>query len=457
MTTAKQTRRLVRDRLGPMSVPGFAFFWSARTVSLIGDYAFRVAFITYIISVTHRSAVALAVANAVLLVPALVFYLFGGVLGDRVASRRRVMIVSDLGRCAVTAAIVACVALHAPVAVVIVCAVTISVGDGFFMPASFAYQAEIVPPDSLTGANSAISLSQQVGLIVGPLLGGLLIGLGGPTVAFGFDSGSFLASALLVVLIPAALSVTQRTGTSDGIGQGDAAAGEAGAGEAGAGEAGAGAGEAGAGSGLAGLLADVRSGLSYVRAQQWLLISCVVGALANAVFAGNLDVTVPLIISPHGMGDARYLGIFYALEGAGAVLGAVILTRVVIHRAGPPMFAMMAVMGVSLALVGVFRQSAGTYLMAVTYGVGLHFFNSLFMTLVQQKVPGSLMSRVSSVLFLGFSGLMPLGTLLMAPLITSFSAATTITVTGTVIGALCLLAALPPSIRVLTVGKAAVS
>jgi MFS family permease len=448
MTTAKGTRRALRGRLGPMAVPGFAFFWSARTVSLIGDYAFRVAFITYIISVTHRSAAALAVANAVLLVPALVFYLFGGVLGDRVASRRRVMIVSDLGRCAVTAAIVACVALHAPVAVVVGCAVCISVGDGFFMPASFAYQAEIVPPDSLTGANSAISLSQQAGLIIGPLLGGLLIGLSGPTVAFGFDSGSFLASALLVILIPAALSGRRRAGTGDAIGQSDAGTGEAGTGDAGTGDAGA---------GPPGFLADVLGGLRYVRVQRWLLISCVVGALANAVFAGNLDVTVPLIVSPHGTADARYLGIFYALEGAGAVLGAIILARLVIRRAGSLMFGMMAMMGVSLALVGVFGQSAGTYLMAVAYGVGLHFFNSLYTTLVQQKVPGSLLSRVSSVLFLGFGGLMPLGTLLMAPLITSFGAAATITVTSVVIGALCLLAALPPSIRLLTAGEAAAS
>lgn len=418
------TQKALRERLGPMTVPGFAFFWGARTISLIGDYAFRVAFISYIISITHRSAIALAAANAALLVPALVFYLFGGVLGDRVASRRKVMIISDAGRCAATAAIVICVAAHAPVAITVVLAVSISVGDGFFMPASFAYQAEIVPSERLAGANSAISLSQQVGLIVGPLLGGLLIGLAGPMAAFGFDSASFLASGLLVALIPAALADRRRDVP-------DSAEAESSP------------------------LAEIRSGLNYVRAQQWLLISCVVGALANAVFAGSLDVTVPIIVSPHGTGDARNLGAFYALEGAGAVLGAIIMARMAIRRAGSLMFVMLAVMGISLALVAVFRQDAGTYVMAVAYGVGLHFFNSLFMTLVQQKVPDALMSRVSSVLFLGFSGLMPLGTLLMGPLITAFGAAATIAVTGALIGAVCLLAALPPSIRLMTLGKSA--
>lgn len=430
------TQKALRERLGPMTVPGFAFFWTARTISLIGDYAFRVAFISYIISITHRSAVALAAANAVLLVPALVFYLFGGVLGDRVASRRNVMIISDAGRCAATAAIVVCVAAHAPVAITVVLAVSISVGDGFFMPASFAYQAEIVPSERLAGANSAISLSQQVGLIVGPLLGGLLIGLAGPMAAFGFDSASFLASGLLVALIPAALADRRRDVPDSTAGQTESTAGQTAEAESSP-------------------LAEIRSGLNYVRAQQWLLISCVVGALANAVFAGSLDVTVPIIVSPHGTGDARNLGAFYALEGAGAVLGAIIMARMAIRRAGSLMFVMLAVMGISLALVAVFRQDAGTYVMAVAYGVGLHFFNSLFMTLVQQKVPDALMSRVSSVLFLGFSGLMPLGTLLMGPLITAFGAAATIAVTGALIGAVCLLAALPPSIRLMTLGKSA--
>lgn len=431
------TPKVLRERLGPMTVPGFAFFWSARTISLIGDYAFRVAFISYIISITHRSAVALAVANAVLLVPALVFYLFGGALGDRVASRRKVMIISDVGRCVVTAAIVVCVAAHAPVAITVVLAVSISVGDGFFMPASFAYQAEIVPSERLAGANSAISLSQQAGLIIGPLLGGLLIGLTGPMAAFGFDSASFLASGLLVALIPAALADRRRDAPDSTAGQTESTVGQTTA-------------EA-----ESSPLAEIRSGLNYVRAHQWLLISCVVGALANAVFAGNLDVTVPIIVSPHGIGDAHNLGAFYALEGAGAVLGAIIMARMAISRAGSLMFVMLAVMGVSLALVAVFRQDAGTYVMAVAYGVGLHFFNSLFMTLVQQKVPDALMSRVSSVLFLGFSGLMPLGTLLMGPLITAFGAAATIAVTGALIGVVCLLAALPPSIRLMTLGKSA--
>jgi MFS family permease len=313
MTLSTAGGRLL-SRLGPLTIPGFAFFWSARTISLIGDYAFRVAFITYIISTTHRSATALAVANAVLLVPALVFYLFGGVVGDRVRSRRRVMIVSDVGRCAVAAAIVACISAHAPLAVIIVCAVSISVGDGFFMPAAFACLPEIVPAGRLTSANSAISLSQQAGLIIGPALGGLLIGFGGPAVAFGFDAASFLASAALVAAIRGVAA--EPAGGAPAPVQEPA-------------------------QGVRGLFRDIYGGMQYVRMQQWLLISLAIGTVANAVFAGNLDVTVPLIVSPQGTGGARALGAFYALEGIGAVLGAVIMARIVVNRVGSLMFAML--------------------------------------------------------------------------------------------------------------------
>jgi predicted MFS family arabinose efflux permease len=441
--TLPAERRTVLSRLGPLASPQFALFWSARTVSLIGDYTFRVAFITYIITSTHRSALSLAVANAVLLVPALVFYLFGGVLGDRVSSRRMVMIVSDLGRCAAAAAITACVVVHAPVPVIVACAVSISVGDGFFMPAAFAYLPEITPADRLASANSAISLSQQAGLIIGPALGGLLVGFAGASVAFGFDAGSFLLSAVLVTLMSGAAAQSAQAAAQPAQAAAEPMAGDAQAPAAGpdGGE-----GNDGSAQGLRGLFADIGGGVQYVRAQQWLLISIAIGTLANAVFAGNLDVTVPLIVSPHGVTGARALGLFYTLEGAGAVLGAIILARVSVQRAGRLLFSMLALMAASLAMVGVFNRSAGTFAMAITYGVGMHFFNTLYVTIIQQKVPDSLLSRVSSLLLLAFQGLMPIGTLIMGPLIIAAGARLTALITGAVLAALCALTTLVPSI-----------
>ncbi|MGH8931617.1 MAG: MFS transporter [Egibacteraceae bacterium] len=403
-------------RLGIVAERDFGLLWLGRTLSLVGDYAFRVALITYLVSATG-SAWSVAAAGAALLVPALVFYLFGGVSGDRAASRRRMMIGADLLRFAAVAAIAVAILQNASPALVVALALLIGVGDGFFQPVSFALLTEIVPKHRLVAANSANSIGQQFALIGGPLLGSLLVDTLGPSVAFGFDAATFLLSGLCILGIrqPARREVTP-VGESTGARQ---------------------------------VLAEISSGLRYVLTQRWLVLSFAVGAVANAVFTGNLDVTVPFILSPSGVGEAADLGWFYALEGVGALLGAVLLLRVARTNVGAPMFGMLALMASSLALVGYFGNNPGTYVMAIVYGVGLHFFNSLFPALLQEKVPDALMSRVGSLVFLAFNGLMPLGTLVMGPLIGLLAPAGTVLLSASVVAVVCLLAAFTPSIRAL--------
>jgi hypothetical protein len=164
------------------------------------------------------------------------------------------------------------------------------------------------------------------------------------------------------------------------------------------------------------------------------------------VFAGGLDVLVPLVFTPDG-GNSLRLGLFYALEGGGAALGALILTRVAVRRVSGPLFGMLAVMALSLALVGVFGNVPGSLLLALSYGVGMHFFNSLYPALVQTRVPPALISRVSGLEFLAFDGLLPIGIVLMGPLAIGIGAGSALVVTGLAIVALSLLTGLAPAIR----------
>src|SRR5262245_36151177 len=193
--------RSLRRLLGPVAERDFGLLWTARTLSLIGDYTFRIALVTYVISVTG-SAGGLALATTVLLLPALVFYLVGGVAGDRVRSRRRIMVGADL-LCALATAAMAVVAGSGRVWPVVALAVVIGVGDGFFQPAAFAVIAEIVPAGRRMAANSANSLARQLGLVVGPALGGFMVGFWSPAAAFTVDCVTFLLSAALVLAIRA--------------------------------------------------------------------------------------------------------------------------------------------------------------------------------------------------------------------------------------------------------------
>jgi|GEM_PF-3244212 len=403
--------------LGPVAERDFGLLWSASTLSLMGDYAFRLAFITFIITETD-SANTLAVAGAALLAPPLVFYLLGGVVGDRVQSRRMVMIAADVFRFLATVAAAYVVAVGSSVPAVILLGVVIGIGSGFYLPASFAFMTEVVDKDQLTAANSANSISRQVGIIVGPVLAGVLVATAGVAWAFAFDALTFLGSAALIAAIrPRPARTVEPAPKSRGFRQ---------------------------------VIADARAGISHVSKTRWLLVSCLVGAVANAIFAGNLDVTVPLIISDEGVDEAARLGLYYTLQGAGALLGAVVLARLTITRMGSVSFAALSVMAAAITLVGVFGEAWPTYLMAVGYGLGLHFFNSIFPSVVQSRTPSELLSRVGSFVYLAFHGLMPLGTLLVGPLIVLLGTRATAIVTGAVALAMALAVMQVRSIRELT-------
>ncbi|MFD5606858.1 MFS transporter, partial [Streptomyces sp. NPDC127064] len=424
-----------RKGLGILRERGFRYYWTARALSLIGDYAFRTAFATYIISVSG-SASTLATATAVLLVPSLVFYLVGGAVGDRTGSRRAVMVGADLARFVILLLIAGVTYWTSGVTLLVVLAVLIGVADGFFQPVSFAYMLEITPKEKLVAANSALSVGQQIGLIGGPLVGGFMVSMAGASATFAFDAATFLLSAVLLLLV----RTSRQTGGERGSGTArpDLVAEDGAAGEPVTGV-----------HRLRQVGADVAQAGRYVAGLRWLLVSLVVGACTNAVYAGVLDVSVPLIMAPGGTSEGRSLGMFYALQGIGALAGAVVLVRLTVRRTGPALFLMLALMALSLAATGVLG-AGGALAMAFVYGIGLHFFNSLFPSLLQEQVPESLLSRVGSLAFLGFNGLMPLGALLMGPLVAALDARGAATAAGLAAAVASLAALLSGDVRSLT-------
>ncbi|MFK8850738.1 MFS transporter [Streptomyces sp. Ac-502] len=411
-----------------MTQPAFRRFWAARTLSLVGDYAFRIAFATHLITVTGSASV-LAAATAALLVPSLLFYLVGGAVGDRTKARRRVLVVCDVARVVVLLLIAAATYWTTSALLLVALSLLIGIADGFFMPVSFSYMLEITSRDKLVSANSALSVSMQFGLIGGPLIGGLLVGFVGAPATFAFDALTFLFSGILLMVRPKGVTGARPETTGETTG------------------------EAGVeprqplGEQLRRFGRDIVEALHYVRGVPWLLIFLGVGALVNAVFAGVLDVPIPLIMSPEGTSQAQSLGVFYALEGVGALIGAVILMRLTVKRLGTSMFAMLLMMAAALTAVGFFGGGIPALALALLYGIGLHVFNSLYPSLLQDRVPENLTSRVGSLSFLGFDGLIPLGTLLMGPLVTTMDAQGAAMVAGAAAVLLSLAALLAPSIR----------
>ena len=129
-------------------------------------------------------------------VPIIVIGLLLGSLVDRF-SRRKLMIASDLIRCAV---FVALPFTTGPAQVVALAGVA-GFATGFFRPALYAGLPNLVDDEELANANGIFQAAENITWMLGPLLGGVLLSFSTPDIAYWFNAVTFLASALLIARI----------------------------------------------------------------------------------------------------------------------------------------------------------------------------------------------------------------------------------------------------------------
>jgi MFS family permease len=186
-------------QLAPLSIAGFRYLFASTLASSVGTLLAAVALA---IDVKQRTNSGLWV-GAVLVVdfaPTILVGLTLGPLLDRL-ERRKLMIVSDLLRAAVFAAL----PFATNAATIVVLALVAGLGTGFFRPAVYAGVPNLVPDALLEEANALLQGVENAAWAVGPLLGGVVTAASGPHAAYWIDAASFLVSAVFVSRISAGL------------------------------------------------------------------------------------------------------------------------------------------------------------------------------------------------------------------------------------------------------------
>jgi MFS family permease len=373
----------------PLKHRDFALLWSGQGVSQLGDGVFTVTLAIETLRVDHH-AIGLSYVLAARLLPAVLFTLAGGVLVDRVP-RRLVMLAADAARGAAVAVITVLVATGGIHLIGLVCmALVFGLGDAVFFPAAMAITPELVPAELLVAASALSGTSLQLaGVLIGPAVGGLLVGFLGTAWGFGIDAASFVISAAAVYAI---------SGRPAPVPSGQSP------------------------------LVDLREGLRFCVSQPWLWATTLGSALGNFVAFSPLGAMIPLLVKHvlHGGGVA--LGLVFAAGGLGGLTATVLAGR----RDPPGSRLVHLWIGWGLSGIGVLGLGfvpdvwlAGGVAF-VTYGLDA-YGSVMFNPLIQEGVPDALLGRVASVDFLFGLALSPLG------LVAAGAAADTIGVRPTLI------------------------
>jgi MFS family permease len=361
----------------PLRHRDFRLLWSGMTVSLLGDGIFLVAMAWQVYAVWNAPA-ALSAVGIAMTVPTIICLLPGGVVSDRM-SRRAIMLAAD-GVRALAIAVLAALSLSGRIEIWEIAALAMVYGAGtaFFTPAFEALVPDILPPADLPAANSLDQFVRPIALrLAGPAAGGWIIAVSGPGIAFAADAASFALAGVAVLAmspvprhVPGGLSV----------------------------------------------VADIRSGLAFIRRRTWIWGTLVSAAFAYLLFLGPTEVLLPYIVKNSLHGSAGMLGAVFAAGGIGSIGAAVLMGQ----REQPRRQVMFIYVVWTVATLAV----AGYGLATATWQlvVACLLFNALetagtivWATLKQRHVPASMLGRVSSLDWLISIGLLPLSFALTAP------------------------------------------
>jgi MFS family permease len=369
-------------RSGPLSVPGFRLLTAGQFTSTIGDYCYAVA-LPWLVLSGGGSAASLGIVLACYGIPRALLMVPAGSLADRFGPRR-VMLGSDFARCLLTAVFAVLAAAHeSSLLAVAPVAALLGAFSALFLPASMAMMPSLVESSRLTSANAVYTGFVQAGSMLGPVLGGVLVAVTGPSTAFAADAGSYLVSAVTLGFISASATVADGAAAPAA----DAVAEPAGA-----------AGDSGAGS-VWGLL----------RQSRVLQIVLVVVLSANFALVGTTEVALPALA--HARFGADGYGAVLTCVAVASILGALIVGRVG-DRFRPAVLiaAAFVVAAAAIAAAPFIGGLPGLTAGMAVFGLGIGFDNVVSVTLIQRWAPPDMLGRVWGLLMLASVGSFPVAT-----------------------------------------------
>lgn len=305
-----------------------------------------------------RSALSLGLVGLAEAIPCLGFTLVGGYAADRM-DRRTLGLLSSVALLAGAGILFAMNFSGTPGSAWPFYAIQALAGLGraFNRPAMQALRTELVPREAYANAAMWTSSTFQTAMVLGPALGGLLLGFGSARLAYGVEAVLLLASVVTMLGLKPRPRLAPATG---------------------------------------GMVRSLQEGLAFVFSSQVLL-----GAMSLDLFAvlfGGAPALLPVFASEILKVGPQGLGLLRAAPAAGSVLVALALAhRPPMARAGRTLLASVALFGLCWIVFAFSRNFLLSLFLLAVSGAVDNVSVVVRQTLLQVRTPQHLMGRVSAV------------------------------------------------------------
>jgi MFS family permease len=319
-------------------------------ISALGDFLLWIP-LTLRIAELSGSGLAMAGLFLALWTPLVVLAPVAGLVVDR-REARGVLLAASLAQMVVAAALA--FALDS-VAAIIALAALLGTGFAFAQPAEFALVPVVAHGQDLTRVNGLVETARYSGMALGPVLGGVLAGLGGTDVAMFVNAGTFavLAAAALVLHARRPPQAVPEGGHEE----------------------------------------RARDGIAYLFRDRTLAIAMGVLFLTLLFMTASVTAEVFFLKEDLNVADAVY-GVVFGAWTVGMIFGALVVARrVPRHLLALGVLFATLVQGAGLGLPTAWLVVAFAAAMWFIGGTGHGTKNTLARTLIQERVPDRLHGR----------------------------------------------------------------
>jgi hypothetical protein len=391
----------------------YRLLFSGQAVSVIGDALLPVALAFAVLDGLDGSAGELGLVLAAQVIPMTFLVLPAGVWADRV-SRRRLMLLSDLGRAAIQA-VTAVLLLSGTAALwhLIVLSALYGAFEAFFRPAAGGLTPALVPPAELQQANALIGLAQNVGMVVGPAAAGALIVILSPGAAMAVDAATFVVSAAFLLALKEPPREPHPPGHDPHFWR------------------------------------ELKGGIAEVRRRNWML-GFMPAFSAYHLIALPCVLALGAVLADEELGGAGAWAIITSAFGAGTIVGSAIGLRWKPHR--PMLVATLTFIGASAqpAIIALAGSTAAIAAFEALAGVAVAVGFAQWETTLGRLIPGRALSRVTSLDWFTTVGLMPLGYAVAGPIADAVGLHETMVGAAVITAALFVVALAVRDVRALT-------
>ena len=369
---------------------GFTALALSRFISNVGNGISPVALAFGVLALPGATGKDLSIVMAARMFPMIALMLFGGVVGDRFKRNRIVGGADVIGSCFAAVSAISLIVNHSSVFLLALMGALFGILNALWWPAMSGVLPEILPKEKLQHGNAVVSMTTNIGYVVGALLGGTLVTAFGSGWALLVDAISFFVAGLIVwnLDLPTIIRENKKT-----------------------------------------VFQDLKSGWHEFISRSWVVTIVIAFAIINTAYESLLQVLGPLNFSKINNGP-QFWSFNLAALTAGMLTGSLISLKV--HFSRPLLFAMLiisatAIWDFSLAFGAAIWISLICVFLA---GIAVDIFMVIWNTSLQTHIPESSYSRVVAYDAFGSFGLSPLGIAAAGPLAQIFGVSKMIYVTG---------------------------